>query len=248
MLEAYPDRSGRYILVSLGVTMGLIRDEDAVEIRERLQQMGNPVKLVHFTQELNLELGAETLQLVKELAGLSDKLSLQVFNFLLAKGMVREYGVDKVPATVIRNGKDYGIRFYGLPAGYEFSTLLDAILAVSKGDSGLLATSRKKLDQLTQPLHLEVFVTPTCPHCPRAARLAYQFAMENDNIRTDAIEATEFPDWATRYRVHAVPKTVVNESSYIEGSLPEELFLDEILKTIEPRDAAGGEARSQGSR
>ena len=80
MLEAYPDRSGRYILVSLGVTMGLIRDEDAVEIRERLQQMGNPVKLVHFTQELNLELGAETLQLVKELAGLSDKLSLEVFN------------------------------------------------------------------------------------------------------------------------------------------------------------------------
>jgi glutaredoxin-like protein len=225
--------------------MGLIRDEDAVEIRERLQQMVNPVKLVHFTQELNLELGAETLQLVKELAGLSDKLSLEVFNFLLDKEKAGEYGVDKVPATVIRNGKDYGIRFYGLPAGYEFSTLLDAILAVSKGDSGLLATSRKKLAQLNQPLHLEVFVTPTCPHCPRAVRLAYQFAMENDNIRTDAIEATEFPDWTTKYRVHAVPKTVVNENSYIEGSLPEELYLDEILKTIEPPDVAEDEAGSR---
>ena len=228
--------------------MGLISDEDAIEIRERLQQMVEPVKLVHFTQELNLELGAETLQLVKELAGLSDKLSLEVINFLLDKGKVDEYGVDKVPATVIRNGKDYGIRFYGMPAGYEFSTLLDAILAVSKGDSGLLATSRKKLEQLTQPLHLQVFVTPTCPHCPRAVRLAYQFAMENDNIRADAVEATEFPDWATRYGVHTVPKTVVNESSYIEGSLPEEFFLDEILKTIEPRDVAGREAGSQGSR
>ena len=223
--------------------MGLISDEDAIEIRERLQQMVEPVKLVHFTQEANLELGAETLQLVEELAGLSDKLSLEVINFLLDKGKV-----DKVPATVIRNGKDYGIRFYGMPAGYEFSTLLDAILAVSKGDSGLLATSRKKLEQLTQPLHLQVFVTPTCPHCPRAVRLAYQFAMENDNIRADAVEATEFPDWATRYGVHTVPKTVVNESSYIEGSLPEEFFLDEILKTIEPRDVAGREAGSQGSR
>jgi alkyl hydroperoxide reductase subunit AhpF len=123
--------------------------------------------------------------------------------------------------------------------------LLDVILAVSTGDSGLLPASREKLAKLAQPLHLEVFVTPTCPHCPRAVRLAYQFAMENDNIRADAIEATEFPDWATRYRVHAVPKTVINESSQIEGSLPEEFFLDEILKTLEPQEAAAGGAGSQ---
>jgi alkyl hydroperoxide reductase subunit AhpF len=141
--------------------MALIRDEDAVEIRQRLQQMVSPVKLAHFTQELNLELGAETLQLVKELTALSDKLSLEVFNFLLDKEKVTEYRVDKVPATVIHNGKDHRIRFYGLPAGYEFSTLLDAILAISSGDSGLLATSRNKLAQLSKPLHLEVFVTPT---------------------------------------------------------------------------------------
>jgi glutaredoxin-like protein len=218
--------------------MGLIRDEDAVQIRERLQQMVNPVKLVHFTQELNLELGAETLQLVKELATLSDKLSLQVFNFLLDTEKAAEYAVDKVPATVIRNEKDYGIRFYGLPAGYEFSTLLDAILAVSKGDSGLQASSRNKLAQLSKPLHLEVFVTPTCPHCPRAVRLAYQFAIENDHVRADGIEATEFPDCTAKYLVHAVPKTVVNESFSFEGSLPEEHFLDEILRALEPPDAA----------
>ena len=98
---------------------------------------------------------------MKELAPLSDKLSLQVFNFLLDKEKVAQYAIDKVPATVIQNSKDYGIRFYGLPAGYEFSTVLDAILAVSKGDSGLLPASREKLAQLAQPLHLEVFVTPT---------------------------------------------------------------------------------------
>jgi alkyl hydroperoxide reductase subunit AhpF len=141
--------------------MPLIREEDAALIRERLQPVVNPVKLIHFTQELNLALEAETLQLLKELTGLSDKLSLEVFDFLLDKEKVREYAVDNVPATIIRNGKDYGIRFYGLPSGYEFSALLDAILAVSKGDSGLGASSREKLAQLTQPLHLQVFVTPT---------------------------------------------------------------------------------------
>ena len=141
--------------------MGLITEQDAVEIRQRLQEMAGPVTLIHFTQELGLELGAETLQLMKELVALSDKLSLQVFNFLLDKEKVAEYRVDKVPATVIQNGKDYGIRYYGLPAGYEFSAFLDVILAVSKGDSGLLATSRSKLVQLAHPLHIEVFVTPT---------------------------------------------------------------------------------------
>jgi glutaredoxin-like protein len=141
--------------------MGLIREEDAVEIRQRLKEMVNPVKLVHFTQELNLEYGRETQQLLQELSELSDKLSLEVYNFLLDKEKAAEYRVDKVPATVVRNGQDHGIRFYGIPAGYEFAALLDAILAVSLGDSGLDEESKEKLKQITSPLHLEVFVTPT---------------------------------------------------------------------------------------
>lgn len=141
--------------------MGLIGEEDAREIRERLKEMTNPVKLVHFTQELNIEYGRETRELLKDVTALSDQLSLEVYDFLLDKEKVAEYQVDKVPATVVRNDKDYGIRFYGIPAGYEFSSLLDAILSVSKGDSGLGAKSKEKLSQVTQPLHLEVFVTPT---------------------------------------------------------------------------------------
>ena len=141
--------------------MALLRESDVEEIGERLQGMVSPVKLVHFTQELNLEYGRETRQLLEELAQISDKLSLETYNFLIDKERVAEYGVDKVPATVIRNGKDYGIRFFGLPAGYEFAALLDGILTVSKGDSGLEPASREKLAQLTQSLHLQVFTTPT---------------------------------------------------------------------------------------
>ena len=141
--------------------MGLLKEDDAQEVRERLSGMVNPVRLIHFTQELNLEYGREAKQLVEELGGLSDKLSAEVYNFLLDKDRVAEYGIDKVPATVIRNGKDFGIRFYGIPAGHEFATILDTILAVSKADSGLKPESREKLAAITEPLHLEVFVTPT---------------------------------------------------------------------------------------
>jgi glutaredoxin-like protein len=141
--------------------MQLIRDEDATVIKERLKDMVNPVRLVHFTQELNLEYGREARQLLEELAALSENLSVEVLNFLLDKEKAAEYGVDKVPATVVRNGKEFGIRFYGLPAGYEFASLLDAIILVSKGDSGLSAVSRERLAQITEPVHLQVFVTPT---------------------------------------------------------------------------------------
>ncbi len=68
-------------------------------------------------------------------------------------------------------------------------------------------------------------------------RLAYQFAMENDLIRADGIEATEFPDLASRYRVYAVPRTIINDEGSVEGSLPEEFFLEKVLETIQP---AGG--------
>jgi len=141
--------------------MGLIGDADAQEIREQLSEMASPVRLIHFTQELNLEYGREAKQLVEELTGFSDRLSAEVYNYLLDTDRVAEYGIDKVPATVIRNGKDYGIRFYGIPAGFEFSTILDTIVAVSKGDSGLKPESREKLAAITEPMHLEVFVTPT---------------------------------------------------------------------------------------
>jgi glutaredoxin-like protein len=141
--------------------MGLIGDDNALEIRERFKSMVHPVKLVHFTQELNLEYGREAKQFLTELLPLSDRLSLEVYNFLLDRDKVSEYEIDKVPATAVRNRKDYGIRFYGLPAGYEFASLLDAILSVSHSDSGLKAENKEKLAKLSQPVHLQVFVTPT---------------------------------------------------------------------------------------
>ncbi len=210
--------------------MGLLQESDIADVQERFAELTHPVKLVHFTQESNLQFGREAKQLLEELTQISDKVTLEVYNFMTDQEKVAEYAIDKVPATVIRNDKDYGIRFYGMPAGYEFSTLLDAILIVSKGDSGLQRESREKLAKLTEPLHLQVFTTPTCPYCPPAVHMAYKFAMESDLVRADGIEATEFPDLATRYHVMAVPRTVINGEDHVEGSLREDFFLDAILK------------------
>ena len=68
-------------------------------------------------------------------------------------------------------------------------------------------------------------------------RLAHQFAMENDLIQSDCIESIEFPDLAQKYSVYAVPRTIINESSFIEGSMPENFFLERVLESIKPAEA-----------
>lgn len=141
--------------------MALLSERDRQAVQGRLEEMTGSVTLAYFTQELECPTCRETGQLLKEVSELSEKLSLKVYNFQLNKEEVTRYGVDKIPATVVEGAKDYGIRFYGIPSGYEFATLLETILAASRGTSGLGPKSVERLRGLTTPLHLQVFVTPT---------------------------------------------------------------------------------------
>ena len=213
--------------------MSMLQDKDKPKVRQRLEEMTGPVKLVNFTQETECQFCRETRELLEDVAALSDKLSLEVYDLLADADKAKEYGVDKIPATVIVGEKDHGIRYYGIPAGYEFAGLLEDILMVSSGDSGLSPESRKMLEGLDKDVHIQVFVTPTCPYCPGAVRLAHQFAMEHDRVTGDMVEATEFPALSNKHQVMGVPKAVVNEFSAAEGLMPEVAFLEKILATAE---------------
>jgi glutaredoxin-like protein len=133
-----------------------------------------------------------------------------VHNFLLDREKVEQFRIERVPALVVAGEKDYGIRFYGVPAGYEFTTLLNALQIVGKKDSGLKPQTRERLARITRPVQIDVFVTLTCPYCPMMAGLAHKFAMENDLITASAIDAQEFPVLANYYNVAAVPRTIIN--------------------------------------
>jgi glutaredoxin-like protein len=117
---------------------------------------------------------------------------------------------------------------YGLPSGYEFGSLIDAILDVSKAESGLHPETKEALAALERPVHIQVFSTPTCPYCPRAVRLAYQFAIESDRITADSVEITGYPDLARKYQVSSVPKTVVGETQEFVGAAPEATLLKHV--------------------
>jgi glutaredoxin-like protein len=196
------------------------------ELSSKLQ---NPVKLVVFTQEYECPYCAQTRSLIEELASLSDKIDVEVYDFVANADKAKAYGVDKVPAVAIVGDKDFGLRFYGLPYGYEFGTLLEGITAVSQGKADISNETREKLKNVKAPVHIQVFVTLTCPYCPSVASLAYKFAVESDLVRADVIDVSEFPHVGHKYAVMGVPKTVINEKVEFLGAVPEDVFLEHVL-------------------
>lgn len=216
--------------------MSLLSEKDRQHLVERFVGLDHPVKIVVFSQEFECNYCTETRQIAEELADLSDHISLEVYDFVEDKEIADTYGVDKIPATLIlQDGdkpKDYGIRYYGIPSGYEFSSLIEDITLVSSGESGLLPKTKAWAAALTKPVHLQVFVTPTCPYCPRAVVLAHQLAMESELIRADMVEATEFPHLSMKYQVMGVPRTVINEDFHLEGAAPEPMLLAKLEEAI----------------
>ncbi len=141
--------------------MSLLDEQAQTQVKQQLEELKGPVKLVVFTQELECAYCRENTALAQEVADLSDQIEIEVYKFALDKEAARRYNVDKIPAIVVEGEKDYGVRFYGVPFGYEFASLLEAIQAVSAGDSALAPESREMLAGLKEPLHLQVFVTLT---------------------------------------------------------------------------------------
>lgn len=142
--------------------MPLLSDKDRDFLKGHLaESLVAPVKLLNFTQTIACQFCAQTEAVLGELAALSDLVSLEVYNFVTDKVVADQYGIDKIPATVVMSDRDYGVRFYGIPSGYEFTSLVEAVVDVSKGESGLSEKSLKLVRQIQDPVHIQVFITPT---------------------------------------------------------------------------------------
>lgn len=142
--------------------MAVIDDETAAQLKNEWSRLVNPVRLVVFFQALADPESEEVRRLVEELAALDPRLSAESYNFVLDKEKAESLGISRIPAIAILGAdRDYGVRFYGLPTGYEFGALVDAILDVSSGDSGLAPETREALREVARPVHIQVFSTPT---------------------------------------------------------------------------------------
>ncbi len=213
--------------------MALLSEQDRQTVQTHLAEIAHPVTLLFFTQTIGEpETATIARQVLDELASLNERITVEEANFILDKDRAQQYGIDHIPAIVLlRNGNDTRMRFLGAPAGYEFMSLVEAVILAGSDDSGLTPESKALIaEHVNAPLDIRVFVTPTCPHCPRAVTLAHRMAAESPYIRATCVEATEFPDLAQKYRVTGVPKTVVDETTEILGALPEDAFVRGIVQ------------------
>ena len=141
--------------------MGFLTTQDERAVQKEFEKMTGPVTLTVFASSLGAENNAQTVSLIKEVGALSDKITVKVLNPHIERDETAAYGVSSTPAVAVEGAKDYGIRFLGMPAGYEFSNLIDSIVAVSRGEAQLKDESKAALAGLTEDVDIKVFATPT---------------------------------------------------------------------------------------
>ncbi|HEY9245392.1 MAG TPA: thioredoxin family protein [Candidatus Methanoperedens sp.] len=201
-------------------------------LKKQFEKLTDDVKLIVFTQENECQFCKDARDIVLELAAISPKIKPVVYDFVINGDEDIKYNIKKIPAIAIVGKIDYGLRYYGVPAGYQFPAFVEDILDVSRGTTSLSENIRKKLAEIKKNVHIQVFVSPTCPFCPRAVRIAHQFAIESDFIRSDAIEMTEFPYLVQRYSIMSTPHIVINEDTSFVGAQPPEVFIEQIALAL----------------
>ncbi|MGB9633009.1 MAG: protein disulfide oxidoreductase [Chloroflexaceae bacterium] len=216
--------------------MSLLQDKDRAAVQEAFEGLVQPVHLVLVTSEESGEYSEVARELLDEVSALHDQISLEVLDIEADAERAAALGVDKAPTVVFFAGAervDHGVRFAGLPSGYEFATLVETIRMMGgAADTSLMPATTAFLEGLNAPLRLQVFVTPTCPYCPRAVVLAYRLAIASPHITAEGIEVSEFPELGDRYAVMGVPKTVIGEIVHIEGAAPESMMLQKLREAV----------------
>jgi glutaredoxin-like protein len=220
--------------------MPILDDALQQQVRDALAPLVTPVEMVVYTGSSLVIPGqdapgqqVETLELLREVAATSDKLTV-IERSLVGDQEAAALGITLAPTTLLREAGTarHNIRFSGLPAGYEFQTLIETLLLLGTGQSRLSQTSKQRLAAITTPVTLQSFVTPTCPYCPRAVITAFELAYHHPQIRAEGIEANEFPALSQRYRISGVPDTIISgtTSKRVLGAQPERAFVEATLE------------------
>ncbi|MFQ5978466.1 MAG: thioredoxin family protein [Candidatus Heimdallarchaeota archaeon] len=216
-----------------------IEEEVLKQVQEKLAGLEKQVTLKFFrTGEDHCLFCNETAELVKIVANQSENVIVEECICETHEDpRAKEYGIDKQPAIVIytEDLKNHRIRYFGIPSGYEFGSFIESILEAGT-NLEVEDEIAEKLRSIDKPVHMQVFVTPTCPYCPGAVRTAHRFAMINSKITGDMVEAMEFQELSRKYRVMGVPKTIIQAEGgkpvFLEGAAPEEMFLAKILEAL----------------
>lgn len=200
------------------------------QVKKMLEPMKDKITIVLFTKSSDCESCEPTLQIINEVAELSEKIKVKVFDMDTDLTEVAQYTIEMAPSFVILDKEDHykGVKFNGVPAGHEFNSFLSALLEMSGYESEIPADFAARVAKIDKPVNIKVFVTMSCPHCPGAVQKAHKLAMMNKNVVGEMIEAQTFYELSEKYNVSGVPKIVINDTIELVGNQPIETFLSSI--------------------
>ena len=214
--------------------MSLIKEEDRKFLSDEFNKyLKDNVDLIVFTSDsADCKYCKETIELASEVAEINDKIKITVYNIDKDKEIAEQYGVHKFPTTIVAKAgeKDGRIKYSGLPSGYEFGSLIEDLKTVSSGEAEVSSKAIEIISKIDKPITIKVFVTPTCPYCPKAVDTAHKFALLNKNITGEMVESLEFENEAEEAGVSSVPHIVINGDVQFVGAYPDDQFAEYVME------------------
>lgn len=213
--------------------MKLLNDQISSQLKEVFTSMKSNVTIALFTKEDPCSTCKETKAFMEEINDLSKKLNLKIYDVHENADLARDYNVNLTPSIVLLDATENykGVKFNGMPSGHEINSFIRGILEVSGQSQELPQNIKERLNKISKPVNIKVFVTLGCPHCSGAVEKAHQLALANSNIDAEMVEAQTFYDLSNKFNVSSVPKIVINDQYEFVGNQPLEVFIQEIEKT-----------------
>jgi glutaredoxin-like protein len=222
--------------------------EEQRTLRELFQeQLREPVKIDFFTQKKTALMlpGREECQfcddvqtLLQEIVHLDERLTLTVHDFGADTALAKRYGVERVPATVLRGVINRPVVFFGVPLAELFNALIESLVLVSHNHSHLPPAAAKRVKHLREPVNLRLFVSLTSPQAAAMMIVATAFALKTKLVKTSIVEASEFPRLTERLGIKEVPYALLNDRYSFVGMVEPEPFAAQLIKAVTSRTLA----------
>jgi glutaredoxin-like protein len=208
--------------------MAFLNEDISKQIKAVFAPMKENVSIALFVDKTGCESCEDARGYMEEMAGLSDKISLSVYDVARDKEKAMEFGVELTPAIVLLDSenRNNGVKFNGIPAGHEINSFISGVLNVSGAGEELPEKMMQRIQSIDKPVNIKVFVTLGCPHCPGAVSKAHKIALLNPNVNAEMIEANTFDELSQKFNVSGVPKIVFNDGVDLVGDQPLDAFIN----------------------
>jgi alkyl hydroperoxide reductase subunit AhpF len=233
-----------------------LREQEAIRLRFERELEGR-VRIDFFTQKpLKVVLPGreecafceDVRKLLREVAGLSDRIALTVHEFTEERDAASRLGVDRIPGIVVRGVLNRPVRFFGIPAVRLFPVFIETVVAASKSALVVSPPATRTLKKVRRDIELTVLAAPPCPHSAPVAFAAARLGLASPRVRASIVELSEFAPLIERHHVHAVPTTIVDGRIVIVGAVDEEALASAIAEASveEPSPLAPASHRHAG--